>query len=92
MPTIAQVAEFGPLVSQFGFAGALLWILVRRLDRYEDLNERRAERFEHVLRGLSRALWIDLAARPYSDLATKEQARKILSEMGDENDRPRRNP
>lgn len=78
---LAQAADYGPLVSQFGFGGALMWILVHRLDRYEDANARRAERNDHILRGLSRALWVDLASRPYSDRPTKDQAKKILAEM-----------
>lgn len=73
---LSQINEYAPMVPQLGFGGLVLWIVSRGL-----------ERIEHVLRGLSIALWTDLAARPYSDQFIKEQARKILSDLESERKR-----
>ncbi len=58
------------LVVQFGFGGVVLLMVHRGM-----------ERIEHTLRGLSRALWMDLASRPYTDKIIRDQAHKIVAEM-----------
>lgn len=67
---LCQVTDYVPLIPQLGFGGLALWVVARG-----------QERIEHVLRGLSIALWTDLAARPYADAFVKDQARKILTEL-----------
>lgn len=58
------------LVSQIGWPGLILYIVVTRLDR-----------LEHTLKGLSKALWMDLASRPYTDIIIKDIARAEISKM-----------
>ena len=66
-----------PIFMQFVFVLTMVWIVLRGQERMEAAQHTT----DHVLRGLSRALWVDLASRPYSDAATKVQARKIIAEM-----------
>lgn len=66
---VAQVAEFGPLVSRLGFGGLLTWIVSVRLDR-----------LEHTLKGLSKALWVDLAQRSGPGFI-QDEARRMLDKM-----------
>ncbi len=74
---LAQVADFGPLVAQFGFGGLLVWIVTVRLDR-----------IEHTMRGLSKALWMDLAHRSGPGWI-RDEAERTLDRM-DANDSKRR--
>tara|TARA_R110000868_G_scaffold187831_2_gene430549 strand:- start:101 stop:349 length:249 start_codon:yes stop_codon:yes gene_type:complete len=72
---IAQISEsttggIPGLVVQFGFGGVVLLMVHKGL-----------ERIEHTLRGLSKALWMDLASRPYTDKIIRDQANKIVAEM-----------
>ncbi len=70
---IAQVSEYGPLISSIGFPGVVLLILVRWL-----------ERIDHTLSGLSRALWCDLASRPGIDAYIKQEAKRMLAKLDGE--------
>jgi hypothetical protein len=71
MNFVAQVVgDYGQLMGQYGFAGMLCWVIVKRLDR-----------IEHVVAGLSKALWFDIAARPSADKFIKDQAKKVIAEM-----------
>ncbi len=67
---IAQVTEFGPLISQLGFGGLLTWIVSVRLDR-----------LEHTLKGLSKAMWMDLAQRSGPGFI-QDEARRMLEKLG----------
>lgn len=74
----AAAAGIPALIAQFGFGGILVVVVMRGM-----------ERIEHTLKGLSRALWSDLASRPYSQPFVKEQAKKICAQM-DADDEKRR--
>lgn len=65
----AQLSDYGPLVSQFGFGGLLVWVVSVRLDR-----------LEHTLKGLSKALWMDLAQRSGPGFI-RDEAKRMLSRM-----------
>lgn len=58
------------LVTQLGLGDVLSLIFMRGM-----------ERIEHTLRGLSRAPWMDLASRPYTDKIIREQAHRVVAEM-----------
>ena len=60
------------IIAQVGWPGLVLWIVVRALDR-----------IEHSLKGLSKALWMDLASRPHADEFVKQEARRMLAKMRD---------
>lgn len=86
-------AEYGPLVAQFGFGGAVLFILVRWLDSVTKWMERidnRMERSDHTMRGLSKALWMDLASRPNADSIIKEHAKQMVVRMDSAEREPKR--
>lgn len=68
---LAQAStDYGALIAQCGFGGMVLIIVSRWL-----------ERIDHTLRGLSMALWTDLAARPTSTPYIQDMARKQISKM-----------
>lgn len=71
---LAQLADvpIGSIIAQVGWPGLVLWIVVRSLDR-----------IEHSVKGLSKALWMDLASRPHADDFVKNEAKRMLSRMGD---------
>ena len=71
---VAQVADvsFASIIAQVGWPGLVLWIVVRSLDR-----------IEHTMKGLSKALWMDLASRPHADAFVKNEAKRMLSRLGD---------
>lgn len=94
---ISQLENLGPLLPQAGFGGALLVIVIKWLNRVETFittqfaaMERaaaaRAEETNHVMRGLSKALWMDLASRPYSEPFIKDEARRMVTKMDAESD------
>lgn len=82
MHSIAQLSEavsgLAP-VAQMGFGGALLIIVVRWLTRVEaglaDVT--------HAMRGLSKAIWMDLAERAVPGSFIREEAKRTLQRMDD---------
>ena len=62
--------DVGTIITQVGWPGLVLWIVVRALDR-----------IEHNLRGLSKAMWMDLAARPGADEFVKNEAKRMLRKL-----------
>lgn len=68
--------DYGAIVAQCGFGGMVLIIVSRWL-----------ERIDHSLKGLSMALWSDLASRPSSTPYIKDMAQKQITRM--ENERGR---
>lgn len=66
---LAQLTDAGPLIAQFGFGGLLVWIVTVRLDR-----------IEHTMRGLSKALWMDLAERSGPGWI-RDEAKRTLDNM-----------
>ncbi len=58
------------LLAKVGWPGIVLLIVARGL-----------ERIEHTVRGLSMALWMDLASRPHSDPFIKQTAQKEIARM-----------
>lgn len=92
MPTLAQTLEYGPLVAQFGFGGALLWIMVKWMESVIKLMERILvwmERTDHTLRGLSKALWMDLASRDCADRIVRDHAKQMVSRLEEDERKPR---
>lgn len=77
----SEVANFTPILAQFGWPGLILLIIIKWLDRMERVVERGFENQAHVNRGLSKALWTDLAARPYSDAMIKAEAIRELAKI-----------
>lgn len=76
---IAQAAlgDLAPLIGQIGWPGVVLLIVVKWLQRLE----RAIDRSEHTNRGLSKALWMDLASRPYSSAYIKAEADRMITRM-----------
>jgi hypothetical protein len=71
------VSFWSAIIFQFFFVLTVAWLIVRGQERAE----RNQLTTDHILRGLSRAMWFDLANRPNADTFVKLQANKILSEM-----------
>lgn len=55
------------ILAKVGWPGAVLWIVVRRLDS-----------LEHAMKGVSKALWMDLASRPDAAPFVKAEARRMI--------------
>lgn len=77
MITVAQAADYGTLIAQFGFGGAVLWILVKWMESITKW----MERIDHTIRGLSKAMWMDLASRPSADAIIKKHAMEMVAQM-----------
>ncbi len=85
MTFFAQVAvDYGPLVAQFGFGGATLWVLVKWMESITKW----MERIDHTMRGLSKAMWMDLASRDGAEAFVKEHARKMVEKMDADSNKP----
>lgn len=89
---LAQVTDLGSVLPQVGFGGTLLVVIIRwlnrvevfittRLDAMERTSAQRNEETNHVIRGLSKAMWMDLASRPYSEPFIKEEAKRMLDKL-----------
>lgn len=74
---VAQITDVPPWISQLGFGGIIVWVVLSGINRIDS----RLERMEHTQRGLSSALWADLAARSPEGSFIYEQAKKMLSKM-----------
>lgn len=74
---ISQINMDPASVMQFGFGGALLIVITRFLDRMMD----RLEALEHTMKGLSKALWMDLSCRPDASGFVREEAKRMLDRM-----------
>lgn len=55
------------VITKVGWPGAVLWIVVRRLDS-----------LEHAMKGVSKALWMDLASRPDAAPFVKAEAKRMI--------------
>lgn len=66
---VAQISDYGPAIGQFGFGGVTLWIVNSRLTA-----------LEHTMKGLSKAMWMDLAQRSGPGFI-QEEARRMLAKM-----------
>lgn len=78
---IAQATELAALAgpwAQMGFGGALLYVIVRWLQRIENVVSSRLEGVEHAMRGLSKAIWLDLANRADAGSFVREEAKKSI--------------
>lgn len=80
--SLAQAADYGPLVAQFGFGGATLWILVKWMDSITTW----MGRIDHALRSLSKAMWMDLASRESADKFVRDHARQMVSQLENDKD------
>lgn len=84
MSIVAQATEYGPIVAQYGFGGAVLWILVKWMESITKW----MERIDHTLRGLSKAMWMDLASRPTADAIIQAHAKQMIAKMDAEKESP----
>lgn len=73
----AQIIDVPQFVSQLGFGGIIVWVVLAGINRIDS----RLERMEHTQRGLSSALWADLAARSPEDSFIYKQATKMLAKI-----------
>ena len=71
----AQMADYAQIATQVGWPGLVLWLVVRALDR-----------IEHSLKGLSKALWMDLASRNHGDPYIKSVAQREIDRMEAKNE------
>jgi len=62
--------DWSALIAQLGFGGMILLVVSRWL-----------ERIDHTLKGLSMALWTDLASRPQATDYIKETAKNQIARM-----------
>lgn len=69
--------EYGPVVTQFGFGGALIFVVLRGFE----MILRTLLDINHTLKGLGMAIWTDLAVRPYVDEATRARANMAIQKM-----------
>lgn len=69
---LAQITSDNVLdtVTKIGWPGIVLLIVTRWL-----------ERIEHTVKGLSMALWMDLASRPHTDPYVKKTADREIARM-----------
>lgn len=74
---LAQVNVDPAAAVQFTFGGALLVIISKFLDRMMD----RLESLEHTMKGLSKALWMDLSVRPDATEFVRQESRRMLDKM-----------
>lgn len=74
----AQMADpqVAGLITSVGWPGLVVWIMTRHMDRMES-----------TLKGLSKALWYDLATRDSSNDAIKAEAKKELQRMAPKDER-----
>lgn len=72
--TIAQIAEWAPLVGQIGFPVVVAFILLTRFDT-------RLSNIEHRLVGLQRVLLIELLSRESLSIMSKTMAREELDKL-----------
>ncbi len=80
---IAQAADLATVAgpwAQMGFGGALLIIIIRWLQRIESVVSNRLEGVEHAMRGLSKAIWLDLANRADAGSFVREEAKRSLQQ------------
>ena len=74
---ISQIPFDAGALAQMGFGGALLVIVARFLDRMMD----RLEALEHTMKGLSKAMWMDLSCRPDASGFVQQEAKRMLERM-----------
>ena len=74
---ISQIPFDAGALAQMGFGGALLVIVARFLDRMMD----RLEALEHTMKGLSKAMWMDLSCRPDASGFVRKEAQRMLERM-----------
>lgn len=74
---ISQIPFDAGALAQMGFGGALLVIVARFLDRMMD----RLEALEHTMKGLSKAMWMDLSCRPDASGFVRQEAKRMLERM-----------
>lgn len=69
---IAQIdaAWAADIATRVGWPGIVLWIVASKLDQ-----------MEHTMRGLSKALWMDLAQRSTADDFIRKESEKMLAKM-----------
>lgn len=64
---LVSTSEGIDILAKVGWPGAVLWIVVRRLDS-----------LEHAMKGVSKALWMDLASRPDAAPFVKAEAKRMI--------------
>ena len=74
---LSQIPFDAGALAQMGFGGALLVIVARFLDRMMD----RLEALEHTMKGLSKALWMDLSCRPDASEFVRQESKRMLDRM-----------
>lgn len=83
MPVISQLAiDNVPMVAQLGFGGVLILVVLRGFD----LIIRSLERIDHTMKGLGRAVWMDLASRPHADQYIRDEAHRVIERMDAQED------
>ncbi len=78
---IAQVAanivaqmDTATLLPQFGFGGLVVWVVVSWLKKIEVS----LENLNHTVRGLSKAIYLDLAERAQPGSFVREEAKRMV--------------
>lgn len=76
---LAQVATDGfiEVFKTVGWPGVVLLFVMRGMERIE----RAMEQFAHSNKGLSMAIWMELASRPHADPFFKAAAQREINKM-----------
>lgn len=69
----AQI-EATTLIPQLGFGGVLIWVIVSWLKKIETS----LENLNHTIRGLNKAIYLDLAERATPGSFVREEAKRMV--------------
>lgn len=74
--------DYTTLVPQLGFGGVTIWIVVRWLSKMEQS----LENLNHTMRGLSKAIYLDLAERATPGSFVREEAKRMVEKERQRNE------